>query len=108
MIDHQIWSVEKKPEKTTAELVPPQYHVYLDVFEKKASECMPLHKPWDHAINLVPDFKPIKFRIYPCFPLEQEEIDAFINDQLAKGYIHPSTSDQTSGVFFISKKDGNK
>ena len=29
--------------------------------------------------------------------MEREEIDAFINDQLAKGYIHPSTSDQTSG-----------
>ena len=40
--------------------------------------------------------------------MEQEEIDAFINDQLAKGYIRPSTSDQTSGIFFIPKKDGKK
>ena len=40
--------------------------------------------------------------------MEQEEIDAFIDDQLAKGYIHPSTLDQTSGVFFIFKKDGKK
>ena len=100
--------MEKKPEKTAAELVPPQYHVYLDVFEKKASECMPLHKPWDHAIDLVPDFKPIKSRIYPCSPIKREEIDAFINDQLAKGYIRPSTSNQTSGIFFIPKKDGKK
>ena len=90
------------------ELVLPQYHVYLDVFEKKASECMPLCKPWDHAIDLIPDFKPIKSRIYPCSPTEQAEIDAFIDDQLAKGYICPSTSDQTSGVFFIPKKDGKK
>ena len=86
MIDHQIQSLEKKPEKTAAELIPPQYHVYLDVFEKKASEHMPLHKPWDHAIDLVPDFKLIKSCIYPCSPTEQEEIDVFINDQLAKGY----------------------
>ena len=40
--------------------------------------------------------------------MEQKEIDAFIDDQLAKGYIHPSTSDQTSGVFFIFKKDEKK
>ena len=53
-------------------------------------------------------FKPIKSRIYPCSPTEQAEIDTFIDDQLAKGYICPSTSDQTSGVFFISKKDGKK
>ena len=86
----------------------PQYHVYLDVFEKKALERMLLHKPWDYAIDLIPDFKLIKSRIYPCSPTEQAEIDAFINDQLAKGYVHPSTSDQTSGVFFIPKKDGKK
>ena len=104
MINCQICSLEKKPEKTAAELVPPQYHIYLDIFEKKASECMLLHKPWDHAIDLVPDFKPIKSRIYPCSPMEQEEIDTFINDKLAKSYIHPSTSDQTSGVFFIPKR----
>ena len=108
MIDHHICSLEKKPEKTAAELVLPQYHVYLDVFKKKASERMPLRKPWDHAIDLVPDFKPIKSHIYPCFPTERAEIDAFIDDQLAKGYICPSTSDQTSGVFFIPKKNGKK
>ena len=45
IIDRRICSLEKKPEKTAAELVPPQYHVYLDVFEKKASERMPLCKP---------------------------------------------------------------
>ena len=108
IIDHQICSLEKKLEKTAVELVPPQYHVYLDVFKKKASERMPLRKPWDHAIDLVLDFKPIKSRIYPCSPMEQEEIDAFINDQLAKGYICPSTLDQTSGIFFIPKKNGKK
>ena len=40
--------------------------------------------------------------------MEQEEINTFINDQLAKGYIHPSISDQTSRVFFILKKDRKK
>ena len=108
MIDHRIQSLEKKSEKTAVELVPPQYHVYLDVFEKKALECMPLRKPWDHAIYLVPNFKPIKFHIYSCSPMKQEEIDAFIDDQLAKGYICPSMSDQTSGVFFIPKKNEKK
>ena len=40
--------------------------------------------------------------------MEQAENDAFINDQLAKGYIRSSTLDQTSEVFFIPKKDGKK
>ena len=50
MIDHRICFLEKKPEKTAAELVPPQYHVYLDVFKKKASERMP---PANHGIMLL-------------------------------------------------------
>ena len=89
MINHHICSLEKKPEKTAVEMVPPQYHVYLDIFEKKASECMPLHKPWDHAIDLVLDFKTIKSHIYPYSPTEQAEIDAFIDDQLAKAISVP-------------------
>ena len=100
--------MEKKPEKTAAEIVLSQYYVYLNVFKKKALECMLLCKPWNHAIDLVPDFKLIKSWIYPCSPIKQEEIDAFINDQLAKGYIEPSMLNQTSGVFFIPKKDGKK
>ena len=84
MVNQRIRSLEKKLEKTAAELVPPQYHVYLNVFKKKASECMPLCKPWDHAIDLVLDFKPIKSRIYPCSSMEQAEIDAFIDDQFVR------------------------
>src|SRR5437660_12588754 len=39
---------------------------------------------------------------------ELKEISAFIKDQLAKGYICPLKSLQTSPVFFIPKKDGKK
>jgi len=54
-----IQEVEKKVEKKTdEEMVPPQFHVYLNIFKKAPSECLPLHKPWDHTINLNPDFVP--------------------------------------------------
>ena len=39
---------------------------------------------------------------------EQKEVEAFLDDQLAKGYIRPSISPQTSPVFFVPKKDGKK
>ena len=35
-------------------------------------------------------------------------MDNFINEQLRKGYIHPSKFPQTSPVFFILKKDLKK
>ena len=39
---------------------------------------------------------------------EQKEVEAFLDDQLAKGYIRPSISPQTSPVFFVPKKDRKK
>ena len=69
---------------------------------------MPLRKPWDHRIDLKEDFPPKKGRLIPLSVDEQKEVEAFLDDQLSKGYIRPSNSQQTSPVFFIPKKDGKK
>ena len=45
---------------------------------------MLLWKPWDHTIDLKDMFKPKKG--------QQEEVMAFLDDQLKKGYVHPSKS----------------
>jgi len=104
-----IRKVEKKVEKKTdEEMVPPQFHVYLDVFKKAPSEHLLLCKPWDHTINLNPNFVPWKSKLYPMSPMEQQEVRDFIDDQLKKGYIQQTKSPQTSPVFFIPKKDGKK
>ena len=34
-------------------------------------------------------------------------LNEFLDKNLAKGYIKPSTSDQASAVFFVAKKDGS-
>ena len=39
---------------------------------------------------------------------EQKEVEVVLDDQLSKGYIQPSNSQQTSPVFFVPKKDGKK
>ena len=52
--------VTKKPVHTPEELMPPCYHSYLDIFSEKATSRFPLHKPWDHAIDLKDMFKPKK------------------------------------------------
>src|SRR5438445_8674479 len=69
---------------------------------------LPTRKPWDHAIDLKPGFEPKKGRLIPLSHDEQKEINAFIDENLAKGFIRPSKSPQTSPVFFIPKKDGGK
>src|SRR5947209_1101803 len=88
--------------------VPSQFWEFQDVFSEIESECMPVRKPWDHKIDLRPDFMPKKGRVIPLSDVEQEELKKFVDMQLAEGYIHPSISEQTSPVFFIPQKDGGQ
>jgi len=89
-------------------MVPQKFHKWLKVFGKVESERMPTRKVWDHAIDLKEEFKASKARVYPLSRNEREEVQQFIQDHLQKGYIRPSKSLQTSPVFFVGKKDGEK
>jgi hypothetical protein len=81
--------------------------VYKSVFEKEASERFPESQPWDHAIDLKPDFIPKDCKVYPLTLAEQTKLDKFLKENLRKGYIRPSTSPMASPFFFVSKKDSD-
>ena len=100
--------VNKLTLEEAQKLVPHEYWEYLDVFLKSKSERMLLRKPWDHGIDLKEDFPLKKGRLIPLSVDEQKEVEAFLDDQLSKGYIRPSNSQQTSPVLFVLKKDGKK
>ena len=51
-------------------------------------------------------FIPKKGKVYSLSREEKEEVQAFVKDQLRKGYICPSKSPQTSLVHFVAKKNG--
>ena len=68
---------------------------------------LPPQKPWDHAIELEPGSKPTNCKVYPLSPKEQVELDAFLEENLRTGRIHPSKSPMASLVFFIKMKDGS-
>jgi len=57
------------------------------VFGKKELECMPTRKPWDYAIELREGFVPKKEKVYLLSREEREEVQAFVENQLQKGYI---------------------
>ena len=48
---------------------------------------MPVRKAWDHAIELKEAFVPKKKNVYLLSREEREEVQAFVEDQLRKGYI---------------------
>ena len=88
-------------------MIPEPYRKFKQVFSEEASERLPTHKPWDHAIELIPGApETMRTKVYPMSPNEQEELDRFLQDNLRKGYIRPSKSPLASPVFFVKKKDG--
>ena len=57
------------------------------MFGKTKSERMPVRKPWNHAIQLKEEFVPRKGKVYSLSRDKREEVQAFVEDQLRKGYI---------------------
>jgi len=90
------------------DMVPKQFYKWLKVFGKQESERMPVCKPWDHTIDLQEKFVLRKGRIYPLSRIKREEVQAFVDSQLKKGYIQLSKSPQTLPVMFVPKKDGKR
>ena len=58
-------------------------------------------------IELIPNANPKNCKIYPLSPVEQRELDAFLQENLASGRIRASKSPMALPVFFIKKKDGS-
>ena len=85
--------------------IPSEYQAFAKVFSEEESHWFPLACACDHAIKFKPGTPDsINCKIYPMTHKEDKVLDAFIDDQLAKGYIIPSKSQYASS--FIKKKDG--
>jgi hypothetical protein len=93
----------KKQNKTDEQLVPTEYHEYLDILSEEKAHRFPKSRPWDHKIKMKEGFEPKLFKNYNLTPAEQLELDKFLKE---KGYILPSQSPMASPFFFVSKKDG--
>jgi hypothetical protein len=88
------------------DLVPKPYQEFVDVFSKESFDQLPERKPWDHAVELTPDAKFFSTKVYPMSPVEQKELDTFLDENLKTHRIRPSKSPMASPVFFVKKKDG--
>lgn len=77
---------------------------YTDLFRKSKAERLPEHSETDHAINLKPDFIPVKAKPYPLSKPQLQALEQWLEEQLRKGYIRPSKSPMSSPFFWVHKK----
>ena len=82
-MDMAIKANLKKKEVLITELVPSEYHEFLDVFDEEKANRFPESRKWDHKIEMKEGFEPKAFKT----PEEQVELDAFLKENLEKGYI---------------------
>ena len=87
--------------------LPTEYNDFAHIFSEVASEKLPPHRPYDHSIPLLPDTTPPFGPIYSLSELELGALKEYIDSNLAKGYIKPSTSPAGAPILFVKKKDGS-
>ena len=92
------------PPTKLEDMIPEPYLGFRDVFSKESFNELPEQKQWDHAIDLVPGSKPFSTKVYPISPVEQKELDDFLDENPSSGCIRPSKLLMASPVFFVKKK----
>ena len=78
------------------------------MFSKNKSERMPIRKLYDHVIDFVKGTTlPKPTKVYSLSLAERNSLDMWINEELRKEYIQPSTSPIAVPFFFVKKHNGN-
>lgn len=97
------------PPVSLAELskVPPEYADLNEVFSKSRATFLPPHRPYDCAIDLVPEACPPRGRLYSLSAPERAAMEKYLKESLDNGFIRSSTSPAGAGFFFVEKKDGD-
>eukprot|EP00833_Pecoramyces_ruminatium_P006384 jgi/Orpsp1_1/1180416/evm.model.c7180000073352.1 len=86
--------------------LPKELTSFKDVFDEKAAEKLPPHRPYDCEIRLKPGSKLFYGPIYPLTDKESTVLKEYIDDNLRKGFIKPSKSPAGAPVLFVPKKNG--
>ena len=95
------------PEEVKDKL-PPEYHDFIDVFDRKKAEILPPHRPYDHKIEIEGEAGKLpKSRLYPISEFKLRKVKEYLTDNLKKGFITPSKAPYASPILFAAKKDGS-
>ncbi|KAL0157329.1 hypothetical protein M9458_048575, partial [Cirrhinus mrigala] len=101
---HTVSCTEEQPKIPG---LPAEYYDLSEAFSKVKALQLPPHRANDCAIELIPGSTPPRGRIFPLSQLESEAMKKYIEEELAKGFIRPSTSPAAAGFFFVKKKNGS-
>ena len=94
-------------EQSASELIPLPYKKFQDVGDKKNADKLPPHRSYDCPIELLPGAEIPFGCIYPLSDPELKALKKYLDEDLKKGFIRPSTSPAGAPFFFVEKKDSS-
>jgi hypothetical protein len=86
--------------------LPALLYDFADVFSPKRADKLPPHRLYDYEIYLTSDKKLPFGRIYSISREELQTLREWLDENLKKGFIRPSSSPVTSPVLFVKKPGG--
>ena len=99
-----ISSIKLDKNINPATILLPKYHKFLNLSSRKLAKTLPPHREGvDHHIKLIPGKTPPFGPLYNITRKENEELRAWLNENLIKGFIRASQSPAASPVLFIKK-----
>ncbi len=117
-IDRLITTVENKSEEVNlhelfhAEVLKqvkaklfPEYHDYLDVFDRAMINQLLLHRFYDHKIELIDEETFSRSRLYQMFDHKLQKVKKYLINHLNKEFIFFSFVSYVSLILFVEKKD---
>ena len=92
--------------QTILPTIPSEYHEFASLFSTILADKLPPRRSCDHHIDLIGPV-PKKGTIYCLSEPEDKVLRAYISENVAKGFIRPSTSVTGFPVLFVPKSDGS-
>ena len=101
----QVKNAEEADPKT---VLPPELWEFAHVFSKQASNELPKHRPHDHRIEIEDGQKlPPTQGLRRHDEAQNEVIRQYIEENLGRQWITPSTAPYASPILFVRKPDGS-
>ncbi len=81
------------------------YHDFLNVFDREKTMQLPLHRSYDHKIELESENQLSRSRLYFMSSYKLQKVKEYLEENLKKKFITLSKASFASSILFVKKKD---
>ena len=79
---NKISRMTENKQKNLRIKVPKEFHDFLDVFDRKAAEVLPLNRTYDHKIEIDLDEPLLKSQLYPMSQFKLQRMKEYLKKNL--------------------------